>query len=242
VGLFRVCQPVNDVWPLYGERGNDATCTAQGFFIQIGMVSILYYISLSVYYFMSIVLTWRGKEFKSKVPYLHAFPLTVGLSLAFAGIPFYGTTLLTCEVQWVPFAKSPLPHLLFKFVPELIAIVACTILMLLVWLKIRRQVTKNTKWQFTGSSLSTDVGKGLTRRLSYSTAKRYKEKSTSTTLQRVEHAVMCQALTYLLALYVSWVSSTILEFKAPKGNMPFAMYCTVLFLGPIKGFPNSINY
>eukprot|EP00956_Cyclotella_meneghiniana_P046042 scaffold396303_cov63-Cyclotella_meneghiniana.AAC.1 len=39
---------------LYGSQGNDATCTAQGFFIQVGTVAAYMNVSLSFYYYLAI--------------------------------------------------------------------------------------------------------------------------------------------------------------------------------------------
>lgn len=37
---------------IYGAEGNDATCTAQGFLVQLSFTAVFYNISLSAYYFL----------------------------------------------------------------------------------------------------------------------------------------------------------------------------------------------
>jgi hypothetical protein len=101
--------PTDDIWPVYGERGNDTTCTLQGFVLQLRLVSVLYNISLCVFYYMSIVLGWRDTKLKSKVKYLHAFPIVLGLALCFAGIPYYVSVLLYCHIPVPPLSVSMTP-------------------------------------------------------------------------------------------------------------------------------------
>jgi hypothetical protein len=69
--LAAAANDVNDVFPLlYGEAGNDNTCTAQGFFLQLAVTAIMYNTSLSsCYYLMSIVLGWRGATLKRTTKY-----------------------------------------------------------------------------------------------------------------------------------------------------------------------------
>ena len=78
---------------IYGARGNDATCTAQGFFFQLGyMGSIFYNLVLSFYYLLVIVYAFKEPKLQKIRVWFHIPPLIVALGLAFAGIPFYEQT------------------------------------------------------------------------------------------------------------------------------------------------------
>lgn len=83
--------------PVYGAKGNDASCTAQGFFIQIGTISAYTNVSLSLYYLLVIKYGWSESRVKKLRVYLFFVPILVGLSFAFAGIPFYDPLPLWCN-------------------------------------------------------------------------------------------------------------------------------------------------
>ena len=75
---------------VYGAIGNDATCTSQGFFFQLGLVGgTLYNFMLSVYYVFVIVEGYRESQVKSLRKWFHIPCIAVSLGLACAGLPFY---------------------------------------------------------------------------------------------------------------------------------------------------------
>ena len=74
-----------------GSIGNDATCTAQGFFIQVGTVAAYYNVSLAFYYYLAIT---KGRNELSMRPYRLWFficPIVIGMAFAFAGKFFYSS-------------------------------------------------------------------------------------------------------------------------------------------------------
>lgn len=229
--------PTDDFWPVYGERGNDATCTAQAFFLQLSMASLAYNVSLTMYYYMCIVLGWRDGKLKSKVKYLHAAPILLGLGLAFAGIPFYGTVLTFCHVPSPPLHDSWAPVRWLKIIPILAAITICTIVLFLVWLRVHLHARKSSDWDFSSDTPAPETGHEMQRQSCWTTL--FKDKSTLTMLQRVEHSAMWQALDYVVIVYVSWISKLVL---AKKGEPTYKVYCIVAFLIPLHPFLNAINY
>lgn len=72
-----------------GAQGNDATCTAQGFFIQLSTIAGFINVSLSVYYLMIIKFRWNDDRLKKFRIWFYVCPIVTGLAFAFAGIPFY---------------------------------------------------------------------------------------------------------------------------------------------------------
>jgi hypothetical protein len=84
---------------IYGAEGNEASCTAQGFFIQIGTISLYVNVSIAVYYLLIIQFSWREHRLKGSWVYyvLFAVPIVVGAIFAFAGIPFYDNAILWCN-------------------------------------------------------------------------------------------------------------------------------------------------
>jgi len=96
--------PMPKEYYIEGSKGNDATCTAQGFFIQMGTTSAFVNVSLALYYYCIIKLSWTETRMKKIRIWLFLCPITVGLVFAFAGIPFYDMLFLWCNnsAAWWP--------------------------------------------------------------------------------------------------------------------------------------------
>lgn len=139
--------PADDLFPVYGAAGNDGTCTAQGFFIQLGMTSIFYNCSLSLYYMLVVALGWRERKLKKFKYMLLGVPLVIGLSLAFAGIPFYASIIFACHLQTPPFVETWKLSIIFLFVPACASIIFVTIMMFLVYYKVHSQNKKARRWR-----------------------------------------------------------------------------------------------
>jgi hypothetical protein len=84
---------------IYGSHGNDSTCTAQGFFIQMGTIACLMGVSLALYYSLVIKQGWSEARMKKNhiLHYLLVTPIAIGLAFACAGIPSYDNVLVWCN-------------------------------------------------------------------------------------------------------------------------------------------------
>jgi hypothetical protein len=84
---------------IYGSNGNDSTCKAQGFFIQMGTIACLLGVSLAFYYNFVIKhgwrMTWMDRNHINY--YLLLPPIAIGLAFACAGILFYDNVLVWCN-------------------------------------------------------------------------------------------------------------------------------------------------
>ena len=84
---------------LYGAKGNEQTCKAQGFFIQIGTIACFLNVSLALYYLLTIKYGWTEERLKRK----HATcvlvipPIVIGLLFAFASLLFYYNVRVWCN-------------------------------------------------------------------------------------------------------------------------------------------------
>jgi hypothetical protein len=103
--------PIPEEAYLCGSRGTGATCTAQGFMIQMGTVACPLGVSLPVYYNVAIKQGWSEAKMRKKhlIHYLIMPPIVIGLSFACAGIPCYdnvniGLTTLQSESRSVSFS------------------------------------------------------------------------------------------------------------------------------------------
>jgi uncharacterized membrane protein len=84
--------------------GSEATCTMQGFFIQVGIASSFYNVSLAIYYFLVIRKGWTEKEIRMLEPFMHSIPLLWGISTALIGIPLklFNDANLWCWIASFP--------------------------------------------------------------------------------------------------------------------------------------------
>jgi len=116
---------------VYGALGNKQTCIAQGYFIQIGTISALLNVSLSMYYLGRLKYSWSRHEMKKIKIFLFAVPILVGLVFAGAGIPFYDNMFLWCNnsAKWWP------------EIPIILALIAASTIMFTLY----RHVSKEEK-------------------------------------------------------------------------------------------------
>jgi hypothetical protein len=84
---------------IYGSNGNNATCKAQGFFIQMGTIACLLGVSLALYYNLAIKQGWNMARMNRNrvIYYLLVPPIVIGLAFACAGILFYDNVLVWCN-------------------------------------------------------------------------------------------------------------------------------------------------
>lgn len=123
--------------PIYGARGNDATCTAQGFFIQIGTISAYTNVSLAIYYLLVIKFGWSENRVKKRRWLLLLCPLVLGLAFAFAGIPYYGSLLLWCNNT----------ALYWPDIPVAVAIGVATLIMTTVCWDVYKKEKASASWR-----------------------------------------------------------------------------------------------
>ena len=82
----------------YLSRGNDATCKAQGFLIQLGHTSMFYNLCLSVYFLLIIVCNWKERRFQKLHWQTHAAVLTVGIGMAVGALPYIAPQFGVCGI------------------------------------------------------------------------------------------------------------------------------------------------
>lgn len=109
------CALFMSTWPIpadtpskivYGAVGNQGTCSAQGFFVQFSMGTVLYNATLSVFYLLSIRFRWSPQRVAKKAePWLHAVPVLFALGTAIAGVPLglYNYARFMCYIVAKPF-------------------------------------------------------------------------------------------------------------------------------------------
>jgi len=90
---------------VYGNIGTVQTCTAQAFFIQLGIVTPFYNAILSCYYYLTIRREWKEDDFKKRIEYAgHFIALAFGLGTSIAGLvmKLYNNSVVWCWIAPYP--------------------------------------------------------------------------------------------------------------------------------------------
>mmetsp|Transcript_6044 Transcript_6044/g.12743 ORF Transcript_6044/g.12743 Transcript_6044/m.12743 type:complete len:776 (-) Transcript_6044:118-2445(-) len=126
---------------IQGAKGNNATCTAQGFFIQLNSTAGYINLSLAVYYLMVIKFGWSQDRLKKYMVWFYLCPIATGLAFAFAGISSYTNVILWCSngAKWWP------------EIPVIFAIVSATVIMTSVCIHVYKQERASMRWRYAGT-------------------------------------------------------------------------------------------
>jgi hypothetical protein len=229
--------PIPESSGIYGSRGNEKTCKAQGFFTQLGYTGIFYNVSLSFYFLM--VVRYGMKEFQIKKLrlWLHVPALVAGFALAFGGIPFYQNVGWGCYVAPPPLTEDYRDILIFAVVPICTAIIIATVNTVLVYWAVRKQMIAARKWQF-GAAAKQQQQMGMAGE---TFQPRRPEKMPQTAIQKIERQTFWQALFYLGAFYVTWPILLAAQFSEVAQDS-YAWLVVVSILGPLQGFLNFLVY
>lgn len=90
---------------VYGNIGNMSSCTAQAFFIQLGIITPFYNALLSIYYYLTIRREWKESEFKKRVEFIgHFVAIAFGLGTSIAGLAMelYNNSVVWCWIAPYP--------------------------------------------------------------------------------------------------------------------------------------------
>ena len=215
-------------WNVYGAHGNDTTCTIQGFVIQwAGMTSLFFNVSLSAYYMLVFVFSWKEKG-RRKWLVLFLSPIVIGTALGLLGIGHYYTLFYACMIErtqdWI--AKET-TSLLF-ITPAVSSLAFASIFTFMVYIAIRRRTTKPPGMAMPHRAVSQVASDNAIH------AKR---------IRKIEREVFWQSVFYLGALYLTW-PLLVVGYLDPLsfGKNEFYFYLTLYTLIPAQGTMNSIVY
>lgn len=130
----------------YQARGNDATCKAQGVLIQIGMTSIFYNMSLSIYFWLVICRNWKERQFQRIRLWVHLSIWTVGFTLGFASLPYIGPVLSNCGLMRPPGVATLWPVNIFFTIPVCLVLIVSTLATGAICRNVYMQQKKAQKW------------------------------------------------------------------------------------------------
>lgn len=223
---------------VYGASGNNATCKAQGFFMELTVGSAFYNLVLSVYYYLVIVKGRKEGRLVKHEFWMHCIPIVAGLGFAFAGLPYYGIAYYICHVRGPPLISSWTYVAVFLVAPIAFVALVATVLLLSVYASIRRTQRRSARWRFW-------VG-----RSSQSSMTQRDAVSGSVSGSALDRQVLVQATFYLSAFYGSLAWHILgslkggLDYDNNVIDLPniYWFYLTYVTLVPLQGFWNALTY
>eukprot|EP00980_Cylindrotheca_fusiformis_P031735 scaffold26888_cov137-Cylindrotheca_fusiformis.AAC.1 len=256
---------------VYGAKGNTATCTAQGFFLQLGYTSAFYNLVLTVYYVLVIKKGMRETQLQRLKYWFHVPTLLVGFGLAFAGIPFYANIFLFCHIppsvqvsswwtvelsNWwnsededesVSFTGEESNGLLtaFSIVPISIVFIVGGVNMSIIYLHVRKQDRAANRWRMghrLAQNTAEDPRSGQSSS-SWTRIPRPKAKSREVTpSNQLSNEVWWQAVFYMGSFLMAWP----IYFYGTLNTLDewdnFAFWVACSVMYPLQGFWNAIVY
>ena len=130
----------------YLSRGNTTTCKIQGFLIQMGQTTSMFYnLFLSIYFFLVIICSWRERQFKKLHVWVHMLALAVGFGMAGGSVPFIQPQFGVCGIL-PPLTASQWQVSLFYTGPVSIVLVVLTVVTACICRKVYVQRQKMRRW------------------------------------------------------------------------------------------------
>ena len=194
--------PIPETHGVYLASGTTQTCTAQGFFNELGnLATPLYNASLCAYYVLVILMEWVEERIRSRAePFMHALPITISAVISILGLPFnvYNNSGFLCWIAvYPPGCKSDdtctrgMHADVFRWVHYAIvwsAIFLITLGMYSIYLKVIRE----ERIQSDDDTDAEVASRG-----------------------RKSRQVAIQALLFVGALYLTWIFTTVSSYYPP---------------------------
>ena len=131
----------------YLSRGNQTTCKIQGFMIQLGQTASMFYnLSLSLYFFMVIVLRWREKFLRQILVGAHVGVIATGLGMSIGALPYIEAQFGVCGIL-PPLTASQWQISLFYTVPVSIVLIVLTTVTIVICYRVFSQQARVRRWR-----------------------------------------------------------------------------------------------
>ena len=246
-------------WPIpkgqasiYGASGNEATCKAQGFFMQLGITGPFLFVALSTYYTLTIRYNVRESRIDKWKYYFLAPPIIAGITLAFVALPKYKSIYLLCHLRPMKLIGTRDPHdSMIPYVvmlPIVLALLTSMVAMCLTYYHVRKTDQAAHRWRFkthrappspttTTTNSSNLMQYNSSRHASNSTRQRTSAPSSSPSLT---NAVFWQFALYVTSFLMTW---PIYFFAVLDAIQPgYVFWIFLVILQPLQGFWNALAY
>ena len=221
---------------VYGAKGNEATCKAQGFFLELGFVgSTAFTASLTTFYVLTIIFGYKETRMRSFRKYLMIIPTVLAVALASAAIPYYRPFYVACLVsnpnsEVDRYADDWRQLIFFSILPVGTATLISVINMSWILRFVVVQNRKTERWRFQ-SFMASQSTHGTQQPISSPI--------------RTDSAVFWQAFWYVVAFLLTWVIYMIGQFKpyfSGDDDKLYSFWVALLTLNPLMGFWNAFVY
>lgn len=227
--------------------GNQGTCNAQGFIVQLSIGAVYYNATLSLYYLLVIRYSFNRDSISRLEPWMHVVPLSLGVGTAVASsvLNLYNPANWDCWIAPHPpdchqsytlFGtgevsdcergdNATIYQWAFFFGPLWTAILAISITMGILFRHVRAQDDRMQRYDF-GARRVTANGQPVRRRSSIRTRQ-----------------VWNQSALYVGAFFVTWIFPTLARLVQLFGGDPpmWLIFLSGTFI-PFQGFFNAIVY
>ena len=197
---------------LHGSIGNNASCGFEAWLFQIGITSVYYNVILCVYFLLVVKYNWTERKFNKVAAWVHLGVVAVGLTMAFAVIPFASPDWRWCYLGTPPQAASWMPGLFFFIIPVALCISAMTVLTV-IFVRHVKQVYRKT--QLTSMKRNGHKGRSLANRTFW------------------------QSVWFLAVFYAVWPIQ-FAAFMVPAVQHNYWIYVLAAIFGPLQGFLNAL--
>jgi hypothetical protein len=258
---FMSTWPIPDNYPIYGAQGNDATCKAQGFFIQLSIGGPLTFVSLTFFFLWTIRYNMRESKIQKWKWALVLPPCLGAVIMAFIGLPHYQPIYLMCHLRPIDWQEGSIVQY-FSVFPIALALTCSAVCMILTYAHVRKTENASSKWRFGrfSSQLSTlsltrrsscDNGSNLATTASATAANptnvNSSELISSATSSRrsqssqLSMAVFWQFVLYTVSFYLTWpiYFSAVIDINKAHG---YVFWIALEILVPLQGMWNAVAY
>ena len=266
VAWFFTTWPIPQGTPgVYAAVGTQQTCSAQAFFAQFSLSTVMYNATLCVYYVLVIVKGWKDEDIVKIEPFLHGHAIAWGLGTGLASLAltlfnqvgwdcWISAAPLGCQESWnspdgtttcVRGDNGSLYQWAFYYAPLWFVIVLVSGLMYWVYHTVKAQEKAMDKYKVSavGTSSGNDNGNeddeigGSSRKPGQ--LRRQPSVAQLSNYKRIQK----QAFFYVGAFFVTWFFPTIFQLVIViSGKFPFSLlFLTALFV-PIQGLLNLIVF
>jgi len=262
-------------WPIprgtegvYGASGNTQTCTAQGFFVQLMVLSPCYNLNLSVYYLLLGKYQLTEEQISTRYErYMHGFSLLVGFGFAILGLPLtlYNNANLWCWIAAYPSNcednsghhgdvpcerghNAWLFRWLIFYGPVWIVIIAVTMSIIMLTKSVKTDEKRIIEMQKQIRSRRPSFSQDQINLSGAVNSEVQPGASAPTALfetHRLERSrqIFLQALFYLGVFYITWLFATINRMhQLITGASSFTLTILHSIFAPLQGFLNFVVY
>jgi len=237
-------------WPIpanetdtWGNVGNQATCSAQGFFQQLSFATVFYNGALAFHYLVTIYFEWPEDRLEKSEPYMHVACVLFPFSTALASVAL---NLINDANLWCWIAKYPqncessflstdgrtncirgdnaeIYQFAFFFIPLWVIGAFIMLTMVIIYSKVLRQEKRLDGIRYVNGGPGTNAALLRSRKKS--------------------KAVAIQGMLYVLVFLLTWLFSTISRvYQAATASSLFSLLFLQCFFSPMQGLFNFFVY